>query len=205
MTKKNLLQAFKISLAAVGAILLAGFMQLDFAVSAGIVAILTIQPTKRETFQTAVGRLYAFIAAVGIAYISFQIFGVTLPAFFVYLIVYILICQIFKWNSAMAMNSVLISHFVTFGVMSWQTLANEALIFAIGVGAGILANMHLHKKADYSEQLMKNMDDQIVKILARMSERILDKDISDYNGECFHTLDEQILLAKQVALENYNN
>ena len=205
MQKNILISSFKIVLAAIGAIMVARLLHLEFAISAGIVAILTIQPTKRETVNTALGRLYAFAAALVVAFISFRILGVTLTAYFVYLAVFIFLCQICKWYSAMAMNSVLISHFVTFGVMNTETVANEVFIFMIGVSAGILANMYLRKRTDYAEQLMQEMDAQIVKILSRMSERILDKDISDYNGACFQVLAEQIEDARKVAEENYNN
>ena len=205
MQKSILISSFKIALAAIGAITVASLLGLEFAISAGIVAILTIQPTKRETFHTALGRLYAFVAAIGIAFVCFGALGVTLQAYFAYLVIFIWVCQMFKWHSAMAMNSVLISHFVTFGVMNVEAVANEVFIFMIGVSAGILANMHLRKRTDYAEQLMQEMDGQIVKILSRMSERILDKDISDYNGECFQVLAQQIELVRKVAEENYNN
>ena len=205
MQKNILISSFKIVLAAIGAIMIASLLHLEFAISAGIVAILTIQPTKRETVNTALGRLYAFVVALVVAFISFRILGVTLTAYFVYLLIFIFLCQLCKWHSAMAMNSVLISHFVTFGVMNVEAVANEVFIFMIGVSAGILANMHLRKRTDYAEQLMQEMDGQIVKILSRMSERILDKDISDYNGECFQVLAQQIELVRKVAEENYNN
>lgn len=205
MQKSILISSFKIVLAAIGAIMVAWLLHLEFAISAGIVAILTIQPTKRETIHTALGRLYAFVAAIGIAFVCFGALGVTLQAYFAYLIIFIWVCQIFKWYSAMAMNSVLISHFVTVGVMNMETAANEVFIFMVGISAGILANMHLRKRTDYAEQLMQEMDAQIVKILSRMSERILDKDISDYNGACFQVLAQQIEHARKVAEENYNN
>ena len=205
MQKSILVSSFKIVFASIAAIMAAQLLHLEFAISAGIVAILTIQPTKRETIHTALGRLYAFAAAIGIAFVCFRTLGVTLQAYFAYLIIFIWVCQIFKWYSAMAMNSVLISHFVTFGVMNTETVANEIFIFMIGVSAGILANMHLRKRTDYAEQLMQEMDTQIVKILSRMSERILDKDISDYNGACFQVLAQQMEFARKVAEENYNN
>ncbi|MBR2036117.1 MAG: aromatic acid exporter family protein, partial [Lachnospiraceae bacterium] len=49
MQKNILISSFKIVLAAIGAIMVARLLHLEFAISAGIVAILTIQPTKRET------------------------------------------------------------------------------------------------------------------------------------------------------------
>lgn len=205
MQKKMFVNAGKIVLAAITAILAAQFLRLEFAVSAGIVAILTIQPTKRETIRTAAARLYAFITALAVAFASFGILGYNLVGFFVYLGVFILLCQFFQWHSAMAMNSVLISHFLTFGAMSPETVRNELLIFAIGVGAGIAANMHLRKRTDYTEKLIQDMDAQIVKILSRMSERIINKDITDYNGECFQVLADLIDQAKGIVAENYNN
>ncbi len=203
--KNIIINSFKIITAAILAIVLAQLLKLEFAISAGIVAILTIQPTKKETVATALGRLYAFIVALAIAYVSFSLIGYNVRAFFVYLVFFIVACQVFKWYSAMAMNSVLISHFVTLGSMSMAAVKNEVLIFVIGVGIGILANLHLRKRKDYIEKLKSETDAQIVKIVKRMSERIVNKDLSDYNGECFQVLNRQITEAQQVAEQNYKN
>ncbi len=203
--KNIIINSIKIIIAAILAILLAQLLELEFAIATGIVAILTIQPTKKETVATALGRLYAFIVALVIAYVSFSFIGYNVTAFFVYLVFFIVMCQIFKWYSAMAMNSVLISHFVTFGRMDMTAVCNEVLIFVIGVGIGILANLHLRKKVDYIEELKSKTDAQIVKILKRMSERILNKDLSDYNGECFQVLNRQLAEAQHVAELNYKN
>ncbi|MBQ7942643.1 MAG: aromatic acid exporter family protein [Lachnospiraceae bacterium] len=200
-----IINSIKIIIAAILAIVLAQLLKLEFAISAGIVAILTIQPTKKETVATALGRLYAFIVALVIAYVSFSLIGYNVTAFFVYLVFFIFVCQIFKWYSAMAMNSVLISHFVTFGSMNKDTVINEILIFIIGVGIGVIANLHLRKRKDYIEKLKNETDAQIVKILKRMSNRIQDKDLSDYNGECFQILNKQIAQAQHVAELNYKN
>lgn len=187
------------------AIIIATVLELDYAVSAGIVAILSIQPTKRETVRTAMGRLLAFFCALFVASVCYRLLAYTLWGFGVYLLIYIFICQIFGWHSSMAVNSVLISHFLTAGNMDINTIFNECGIFFIGVSIGILANMHLHKNVDYIEELKENTDNQIRKILHRMSERILDNDISDYNGDCFLILWDSIRKAKNVAEENYNN
>lgn len=203
--KHILINTIKIVLAAVISILVAHFLGLRYQVSAGIVAMLTIQPTKRETIETAVGRFLAFIIALVIAFISFKIFGFTLSAFFVYLIIFILLCQVFGWTSAMTMNSVLISHFLTGQNMSLNAVVNEVLIFVIGVGTGILANMHLHKNVDYIEKLKDATDEHIKKILEQMSEKVMKNDDSDYNSELFFELREHIRMAKNVAEENYKN
>ncbi len=103
------------------------------------------------------------------------------------------------------MNAVLISHFLTVGNMNMESLTNEIGIFAVGVGTGILANLHLRKNVDYIEELKLGTDEQIRKILLRMSVRMLNHDMSDYNRECFFELRNHIRKAKNVAEANYNN
>ena len=208
MKKKSqniIFNTIKIAGAAILAILLATIFHLDFAVSAGIITILTIQPTKRETLQTAAGRFYAFIAALVIAYISFTLLGYTLPSFMLYLIIFIFICQIFSWYSSMAMNSVLISHFLTFGNMNLTSMLNEIFIFTIGVGIGIIANLHLRKNANYILKLQQDTDEQIKQILKKMSERIMYQDVSDYNEQSFLELKSSLRKAQAIADQNYKN
>lgn len=203
--KNIIFNTMKMAGAAIIAILIAMALKLEFAVSAGIVAILTIQPTKKETIITAVGRLCAFVIALIIALICFECIGYHVEAFFVYLVVFIFICQYFKWYSAIALDSVLISHFLTFSHMEIGAIINEVLIFLVGVGVGIIANLHLRKKTNYIEKLKEQADEQIRNILQRMSARIVDRDISDYNGECFGKLSASIREAKNIAEENFNN
>ena len=205
INKEIMLQAAKVVLAAVFAICFAETLRLNYAVSAGIVAILSIQPTKTETVKTALARFYAFVIALLIASVSFGILGAGFGAFFLFLAVYIPVCQIFGWHAAMAMNSVLISHFISEGGMSVPIVMNEILIFLIGVSAGIAANLHLHKRDSYIRELEKNADEQIVRILSRMAERIVNREIADYDGECFVVLQRMIRKAKDAAEVDYKN
>lgn len=203
--KHMIVNSIKTSLAVVIAILLATILHLEFAISAGIVAILTIQPTKKETLRTAGNRLIAFCAALFLAFLCFTLFDVTLQGFLIYIACYIFLCHIMGWNHAIAMNSVLVSHFVSFGVMDASSVLNEVLIFIVGVGTGIAVNLHLHKNVNYIEALKTAADEQIITILHRMSERIISKDLSDYNGDCFRILEKRIREAKNLAEKNYNN
>lgn len=195
----------KIAGSALIAILLATTADIQFAVAAGIVTILTIQPTKKETIRTASGRFYAFMSAIAIAYVCFETLGYNLTGFSLYLILFIYVCQIFGWYSSMAMNSVLISHFLTLGDMSYASLYNEMAIFIIGVGIGIIANLHLHKDRNYILVLQQDTDAQIKQILKKMSERILYQDVSDYNESSFQELKKSIQKAQDVADLNFKN
>ena len=203
--KSIITNTIKITLAAVLAILCAQALQLDFAVSAGIVAILSVQPTKKETLRTALARLLAFAVALVISITLLNFLGFTVPVFFLYLLLFILVCQWRKWISAMAMDSVLISHFLSFGKTGLPEIKNEVLLFLLGVGFGILVNLLLHKKTGYIEELKKQTDNQIKLVLHRMALRIQNPALADYDGSCFVSLNESIFTAKKQAEENYNN
>ena len=112
LMKSILTNTVKITVAAVLAILCAQALKLDFAVSAGIVAILSVQPTKKETLRTALARLLAFAVALLISITLLNLLGFTVPVFFLYLLIFILVCQWRKWIYSMAMDYVLISHFL---------------------------------------------------------------------------------------------
>ena len=200
-----IVNSVKMIFAAICSICMAQLFNLDFAISAGIVAILTIQPSKRETFSTAIARFYGFVIAIVISFICFKIFGITTLGFFVYLAIYVFICQKFRWYSAIAMNSVLISHFLSIGVMNFQTIINESLIFLIGVLFGILVNLHLHKNVKEMNRLKNLLTEQVQKIINRMSQRIIDQNLQNYDGKCFIQLNKDFYLAKEIADVNYKN
>lgn len=201
---KILFDTFKIAFAALISILIAYFIQLEFYISAGIVTILTIQSTKRHTFQTALERLIAFVLALLIASVCFRLAGYTIAGYGLYLLIYIFFCQLFKWNASMAVNSVLISHFLTFQNMTFSSILNEAGLFMIGVSVGVIVNLHLRKDLHTMNRLKNQTDDQIRYILQRMSERIL-YPLDDYDGNCFDKLNRMITYAKIVSIENENN
>ena len=195
----------KITAAAVIACIIAELIGLQFGVSAGIVAILSVLPTKRETVRTALDRLLAFAAALVIAAICYGLIGYVLAAFLVYLLVFIVFCRIFGFYSAMAMDSVLISHFLTTGIMDTQSVINEVLLFLIGTGMGILVNLTLRKDSKRMEELTVQTDEQIKHILKRASERVLNSNLEDYDGKCLDVLTGLLEEAQKQALTDYRN
>lgn len=203
--KRIIIDSIKVSIAVAVAIAIANILKLEYAVSAGIIAVLSIRPTKRETFQLATGRLVAFIIALVIAMISYNLFGFTQLAFWIYFIPYVFICYLKTWTASITINSVLVSHFITYQSMDSEYILNEILIFLIGVSVGILMNLNLHQKDEYVEKLKFETDEQIRKILLVIAHRIQDKDAPDYNTDCFLELEHLLREAKNAAEENYNN
>lgn len=203
--KELLFKSMKIALAAILAIAIAAELGLKYSATAGIITILSIQNTKKETFKTAGRRALAFLCALLLAAGAFGVLGFTLPAFAIYLFLFALLCLNRGWTEAISVDSVLISHFLAEKSMSFDMLLNEGAIFVIGVSLGILVNLHLHHKSDEFDRLAAEVDDQIRGILYRMSEWLVKEDKSGYNSDCFAGLEKSLEAARLCAAANYNN
>lgn len=201
----KILYGLKIAIAAILAIVISNLLSLEFSVSAGIVAILSIAATKKETIKTVIQRLIAFIIAIIIAFICFELIGYTYIAFYIYLLIYLIVCKYKNWGSAMAVNSVLVSHFLTVKVMNISTISNELLLFGIGALFGVLVNLHLRANNDYLNQMYIDINIQVKKILCRMSQRVSNDNLDEYNGTCFTSIKKSIEIANEKAEENFLN
>ena len=201
----HIIKAFKIALAAVLSILTANLLGLRYAVTAGIITVLSIQNTKRETLRTARNRGLAFLCALVLAFLCYSVLGFCVSAFIVYLFFFSLLCLSAGWGEAIAMDSVLISHFLTEKNFGAGMLMNELLLFAIGTFFGILINLHLRKKEEEFDRLSRQVDDEIKGIVHRMSENLRREDKTGYRSDCFARLEDKIGAAKECALRNWNN
>ena len=160
--KSNFTKALKISFAVILAIITANLLELQYAVTAGIITILSIQNTKRETLKTARNRGLAFVCALFLSAICYKILGFTVPAFITYLFLFTMVCLTAKWNEAIAMDSVLISHFLSEEQFDSMLLFNEVMLFVIGTSFGILINLILRKKEQEFERLAAEVDEDIL-------------------------------------------
>jgi len=203
--KKHLLKSLKIAVAALLSIFIAGEMGLAHSATAGIITVLSIGRTKRETFRSAANRGMAYICALVLAVLCFKLLGYTLPGFALYLFLFAFLCMAAGWQEAITTDSVLISHFLNEGSMDWQLVGNETMLFIIGVGLGILVNLHLHSKEADFEKLAEEVDGQMKGILRRMCAWLQSSDKSGYDEVCFVKLEEAIRQAKLCAAANYNN
>lgn len=203
--KKQLMKSLKIALAAVAAITIAGELGLSNAVTAGIITVLSIQNTKRETIKSAARRAFAFGCALALAGVCFWLLDYTLWAFALYLFLFALLCLSLGWVEALSMDSVLVTHFLMKGSMAPEMILNEILLLCIGISMGILVNLSLRKKGEEFERLADEVDNQIKGILHRMSLWLIREEKEEYGADCFHSLETVLEEAKVCAAVNYNN
>lgn len=205
MNKDTVIKSLKIAVAAVLSIALAGELGLRYSATAGIITVLSIQNTKKETIKSARNRTLAFVCALLIARLLFGILGFTLPGFAGYLFLFALLCFYADWGEAIAMDSVLITHFLTERSMAMALIANEAGLFLIGTTVGILVNLHLRRRKGEFQMLSDEVDHQIKEILSQMSCFLYSDDKTSCRPADLLSLQKALRAARTSALTNYNN
>lgn len=209
LSKKNkpaiFLDAVKISLGCAAAIVLASALGLKYSVTAGLITVLSIQTTKKETAVIALKRLAAFGAAVVIAFGCFTLIGYTTLSFALYLFFFIIVCRLFELGGAIVPVSVLIGHILTEEKFTAGILLNEFLLLLIGAGVGVLMNIYLRRNIAKMSKNKEALDNEIKRILYHMSEVVVIPDKTGYDGSCFVRLEELLAQAQDTARQNLSN
>lgn len=202
MWTMHLVMGVKTALGAVAAMALAEALGLQYAATAGVIAVLSIMGTRRETLRIAAGRLAAFLSAMVIAWGCFELLGFTLAGYGAYLLLFTCLCGVMGWTYAVSMVAVLASHVLAVGSMSWAVVANEALLFLIGAACGMAVNLHLRPDAEGMRRRMQGVDEglrHVLKALARGQEGLAEA------NDCLQALEQELALARRQAEQNAAN
>ncbi len=212
--KINYVKIFKIAAGSSAAILFADFLGLKYSASAGIITLLSIQDTKKETLVVAGKRFLSFLLALLTAYVLFRIFGYHTITFGVFLLVFITESYVFHLQEGIAMCSVLVTHFLIEKDMGTAFIWNETLIMIVGTFVGILLNLYMPGNSDAVKADMRLIENDMKIILGKLSECILsnrDTVKSAESKNCctldkdFNDLDDYLREAFSRAYDNMNN
>lgn len=201
----QLMKVFKIAAGSTAAIVIASGLHLSYVTSAGVITLLSIQNTKWETVFVMVKRVAAFIMALLIAYASFTLLGYRPWALAVFLVLFVGICQLCSFQDAIAMNTVLVTHFYAEQSMSLMWIQNEVLLLFIGAGIGVLMNLYIPDNSKVIRKAQGEIEGAMRGILGRMSSVLLQESKAHYDGACFLELEHMLARAYQEAVANRDN
>ncbi len=205
----HLLRAAMAAAGCLLAIFLCNVLDLNNASSAGIITLLSLQSTKKETLLTALRRGWAFVMAVLISLGCFSLLGYTLLAFGAYVLIFVLVCRLFALENAIAICSVLVTHFWLTQNMSWGLIWNEALLLFLGAGIGILLNLFLPRKIGTIRKGQRQVEEQFRRILSQMAEIIVDgisgEEMYPGNSKFSAEIEKQFAVLEQTLLQVHKN
>ncbi|WP_067836733.1 aromatic acid exporter family protein [Amphibacillus sediminis] len=136
-------RTLKTALAAPIAVFIAQLLQLEHYGSAGIIAVLCIQPTRKQSFLTAWHRIAAGLLSIVFAYFIFEFIGYSPFTIALLLILFIPITNLLKIAPGIVTSLVILFHFYGDRMVSWELIINEVAIMLIGIGSALIFNLYM--------------------------------------------------------------
>lgn len=154
--KKLLFRATKIALGSSTAIYIATMLNLQFAVAAGSITLLTLVTTKWETLHLSCFRLLTFSVSITTILVLFPHLEIQWVAYGLFIFIIVLISDILGWSATISVNAVIGTHFLTEKDFSTQFILNELMLVVIGIVIAIILNL-FHANRSEEEHIIKNM------------------------------------------------
>ena len=172
MNKIDISKILKLSLGSSLAIFIAYFFQLQYAMVAGVITLLVVKDTKKETIKGALGKLLGFILCTLYSYLCFNFLGYNLWSFSLYILIIISTCFVLNIRYVIAMCVVISSHYLLQESMSIYWILNESGLFIIGSGIVIIINMFMFSNKEHIYEGQQKLQKQVSLILVEISEMI---------------------------------
>jgi uncharacterized membrane protein YgaE (UPF0421/DUF939 family) len=183
---------------------LAEWLGLQFYVSAGMLTILCIQPTKKRSYQTAWERLAACFIAMGLSFAIFETIGYHLLSLSLLLLVLIPLLVHLKLKDGIMTSMVIILHFFLLKHIDLKTMINETMLLVIGIGIAVLVNMHMPNVEKDLEQIRIEIERNFKTILKEFASYLRDGN-SDWDGKEITETSNLLKKAKELALKDIEN
>lgn len=205
MNKTNALKIVKLSLGSSLAIFIAWLLKLEYSTVAGVITLLTVKNTKKETLKGTLGKIYGFIICTIFSYLCFNIIGYHLYSFSIYIFIIITLCFIFNIQDVIAMCVVIASHYFLQGEVSLHWFLNEAGLFIIGAGIGVLINLYIPSNKYKIYETQKKMQEEVSAVLIDIADIIVNPQVESKYNKDLNTLNTLINNSISAAYENMNN
>ena len=164
----------KLILATCLACFLAYFLDLSSAVSAGIIALLSLSDTRRSTLKLARNRLFSMLLALAIGVLAFQLTGFHIWSLGLYLALYVPLAYKMGWEIGITPSSVLVGD-------ELDNLLDEALKLVY---------------LDHSDQLFHQTDYHIHYFEMRQRQSRILRNMAQQINTCHLAASESLILAQ---------
>lgn len=197
-------RTLKTAIGAALAVFIAQGIGLSYAVNAGIIVILSVQPTRKKSRDLAIMRIGSTVLALSIGTLVFSTVGFSAVAFGVYLLFFIPIASKLKFNDGIVPCSVLVSHLLASKSVAIDMLGNEMMQMLIGAGIGFISNYFMPSLEKQLDEDMATIDELIRKILKYMAESLRTQNTVLAN-ELFDQLSSALKQGYSRALQDAEN
>ena len=206
--ERNRIEAVKvirIALSSLLAILAADLMGLKYSATAGIIALLSIQDTKKETVWGVIRRCISYIAAVAVSWAVFHIFGFHAYSYGLFLLIFVSASYYIGWQDVLSTSAVVTTHFLTEAHYGADVVINELELLLVGTGMALLMNFLLGRGVKDVLRDVEAVESRLETIFRDLAAYVLRVDSTDVDGEDLVYLESFLEDCRKRAYRNSNN
>lgn len=192
-------KTFKMAISATIAIIISNAFELHFAVTSGIISILSVQDTKKETFKVAGRRLVATTIALFISFALYIILGNNPVVFGVFLLIFIPITKSLKIGDGLVVGAVLSTHLLSSSNINLSWILNELALTIIGIATAMIFNLYTDSLEDIFENNKEEIEEKYRKILSDMSLTLVTHTVPIYEQKLFNSVEKLINESRIIA------
>jgi hypothetical protein len=159
------IRVLKTAFAATVAVYFTWLLQLDFFVSAGILAILSVEVTRKKNIQSAGQRLLASILGLAIASLLFEALGYHMWVLGLFVAIAFPLLAFIHLKDGIVTGAVIVFHVFEVQQVTVQSLTNELVLLIIGIGSATVINMLYMPNEDRQLLLFRQQVEQSLYVI----------------------------------------
>lgn len=168
--RKIALKVLKIAVGSCMAVAVAQILDLQYATSAGIVTLLTVQDTRRDTIQLAAERFFSFLISVLLVFLCFHYIGrLDWVNYGIYIFLMVNVCYFFGWQNTISVNAVMGTHYLLTPDYSLNFAANELVLIFIGTSLALAMNWRMPSNLKVLREDIRKVEDDIQQVLRELA------------------------------------
>ncbi len=207
INQKTMLRVIKIAFGSCVAIYIAEYFQLQFAVAAGSITLLTVVTTKWQTVRLSGWRVATFLISGVIAWWVFQWVDSEWLAYGLYILIVAAISEVMGWGATISVNAVIGTHFLTTMDFTPAFIKNEFYLVLIGISIALILNLFngniRHKQK--IENGMRDVEKGLQEVLQELAGYLRKQEISEDVWERLKSLEREICSFVEEAREYQEN
>jgi uncharacterized membrane protein YgaE (UPF0421/DUF939 family) len=179
----------------IAGMLIAKALELPYFYTAGVIAVLSLEPTRKASLESGIIRIIDSLLGLGLATLLFYLFGFHVLVLFIFVSLFIPISFFLKIDRGIVVSLVLVSQIYLESHLHFSL--NALYILLIGVGVAFLLNLYMPKNEHIKKEIAL-IDQHLNKLIQGIAKQqpVSFEEIEELLSATYNNI--------QVELENIN-
>ncbi|KYQ87470.1 MULTISPECIES: aromatic acid exporter family protein [Thermoactinomyces] len=183
---------------------IAQWMGLQYYTAAGIITMICIKTTKKQSYQTAWERFFGSLAGLGISAVFFEWIGYHTWTLTLLLLVLIPMNVYLNIKDGIVSSAVVILHLYLLKDVNVEIIVNEIMLLVIGIGMAVLLNAYI-PSAEKELKAYRHKIEENFKIILREFAAYLREPERYWDGKQITETAQWLKEAKELAVRDIEN